>query len=147
MDHARARNYIFPYGKHGGWLRFVAFFVSTVLLLYKFSTHTLDSQVSILLWEAALNLINLSLIMVHLFNHCVQRRGLHGYEPRDCFAYSVFEVAWTYRVGQGLTPFPLGKSHAPWFCHALPRIFSCPCLLAPGGFSLAWYLWSSICLH
>ena len=52
-----------------------------------------------------------------------------------------------YRVGWGLTPFPLGKSRAPWFCHALPRIFSCPCLLAPGGFSPAWYLWSSICLH
>ena len=42
--------------------------------------------------------------------------------PYDCFAYSVFEVAWMYRVGRGLTPFPLRKSRAPWFCVALPQI-------------------------
>ena len=31
-----------------------------------------------------------------------------------------------YRVGRGLTLFPLGKSRTPWFCHALPRIFPMP---------------------
>ena len=27
-----------------------------------------------------------------------------------------------YRVGRGLTPFPLGQFQVPWFCHVLPRI-------------------------
>ena len=47
-----------------------------------------------------------------------------------CFAYLVFEVAGLYRGGRGLTPFPLGKSRALWFCNALPRISS------PGGIIL-----------
>ena len=76
------------------------------------------------------NLINLSLITVRLFNRSVRRRGLRLYGPHDCFAYSVFEVAWMYRVGWGLTPFPLGNSQAPWFCHVLSRI-SHACVYSP----------------
>ena len=60
--------------------------------------------------------------MVRLFDHSVRRRGLRLHGPCDCFAYSVFEIAWMYRVGWGLTLFPLGKPQAPWFCHVLPRI-------------------------
>ena len=50
------------------------------------------------------------------------RRGLCLYRPHDCFAYSVFQVAWMYRVGWGLTPFPLGKPQVPRFCDA--RVYS-----------------------
>ena len=79
-----------------------------------------------------MNLINLSLITVHLFNCCVRRRGLRGYEPRDCFAYSVFEVAWTYRVGQGLTLFPLGKSRASMVLSCPSSNFLMPMFTHPG---------------
>ena len=77
----------------------------------------------------------------------VWRRGLCLCGPHDSFTYSAFEVAWMYRVGQGLTPFPLGKPRAPMVLSCPSSNFPCPCLLAPGGFSPAWYPWSSIYLH